>query len=63
MKCKATKRFLDKHDLPYREGSVEDVPDLIAEHGLKTAPVVVAPDGKVWGDFRLDLLEPYVPKK
>lgn len=58
--CKATKRFLTARGIPFREVALADVdPAQVSawqERGLLAAPIVEAPDGRVWAGFRPDSL-------
>lgn len=55
--CTLTKRWLEKHGVPY---SVEDLDPAILEAakdaGITSAPLVVTSGGEYWGGFRPDLL-------
>lgn len=49
MPCKMTKRFLDEHNIKYKEFSISD-PKYLEEAkatGFTQLPIVVAPDGTV----------------
>lgn len=65
--CKATKRWLDKRDIPYQEVDITTSPkdaDAIRELGFKKAPVVIVSTGDpetdlMWQDFHPGNLEKY----
>jgi len=65
--CKATKRWLDKHDIPYTEVDVTTSPvdaEAIRELGFKEAPVVIVSTGDpetdlMWSGFIPDNLRKY----
>ena len=58
VQCTSTKRFLEKHNLPYVEHSLTDHPEQAAKFrdaGYATAPVVVTNHG-TWVGFQIDKL-------
>lgn len=59
VQCRSTKRFLDKHNLPYQEYDLTEHPEQAAkfrEAGYATAPVVVTNHG-AWAGFQYDKLQ------
>lgn len=60
MKCNLTKRKLDKHGLPYESVDLTQNAEALSwvrENGYQGAPVIVAPDGNHWNDYRPTLIE------
>ena len=61
MPCKMTKRYLDKHDLPFEEHPAQEHLDALTAQGISSAPGVFAyRDGEfigAWGGYRPDLME------
>lgn len=60
MKCFATKRAMDSYGMDHEDLFLEDDPDMLAEakaEGHVAAPIVVAPDGSMWSDYRPDLVK------
>jgi glutaredoxin-like protein NrdH len=55
--CKLTKMRLTKQGIPFTEVPVTELMDVAAEHNLTSAPIVIAPDGRVWGGYRPDELD------
>ncbi|WP_304487031.1 glutaredoxin domain-containing protein [Cellulosimicrobium sp. TH-20] len=58
VQCEATKRYLDRHGVEFREVDLLDVPEVadgFRAEGILAAPVVVSPVG-TWGGFRPDRL-------
>lgn len=57
--CKATRTYLEKHNIPYIEAQLETNPQIIEtakQHHILTAPIVTitTPDGNIqdiWGGF------------
>lgn len=60
-KCDATKRAMDKQGLEYEVLRAEDHQDIVeevrAEIGSVVAPIVIAPDGSFWTDYRPDMVK------
>ena len=59
VQCNSTKRFLDKHDLPYTEYDLTERPEQAEKFrnaGYATAPVVVTSHG-TWAGFQYDKLQ------
>ncbi|AXN53352.1 NrdH-like glutaredoxin [Mycobacterium phage Thonko] len=58
-KCNLTKRQLDKREIAYEERPADsaECKALIDAHGFTSAPVVVAPSGDVWDDYRPDRID------
>lgn len=57
--CNFTKKKMDKLGIDYETRSFQDSPEasqIAREHGITTAPLVVAGD-KVWGGYRVNLIE------
>ena len=56
--CNTTKRWLDKHGIPYDAKSIEDNMDVVREllPDATSAPVVIT-DTDVWFGFRPDKLK------
>lgn len=64
--CKATKRKLAKHSIPFTEINVEenaDAAQFLRDGGYTEAPVVITSDGTEWTGFRPDLIEALIPKE
>ena len=60
VKCTATKRMFTKQGVPFEDLAEEDVPDIVEEakaSGATSFPIVIAPDGSWWFDFRKDLVD------
>jgi glutaredoxin-like protein NrdH len=65
--CKATKRWLDKRDIPYTEVDISTSPDdakAIIALGFKEAPVIIVSTGDpetdiMWSSFHPDNLSKY----
>ena len=65
--CKATKRWLDKRDIPYTEVDISTSPDdakAILALGFKEAPVIIVSTGDpetdiMWSSFHPDNLTKY----
>ena len=65
--CKATKRWLDKRDIPYTEVDISTSPDdakAIIALGFKEAPVIIVSTGDpetdiMWSSFHPDNLTQY----
>ena len=59
--CDATKLHLDRRGVAYRELPLESMTvearELVASRGISSAPVVVAPDGDMWGGYRPDRID------
>lgn len=58
--CTATVRWLHRNSQDWVELDAVGDSDLLLEWGYRSAPVVVAPDGKKWSGFRPDLLTEYL---
>ena len=59
VQCNSTKRYLDRHDVPYEMVNLNENADAMAmvkEMGYVQAPVVVA-GNKHWSGFRLDQIK------
>lgn len=60
VKCDATKRRLNKHGIPFisvdASGAAEEVEEARAE-GATSFPIVIAPDGSWWSDYRVDRID------
>ena len=54
MKCRQTKRALQKAGVPFVERDAEEIRNFATEKGYVTAPVVVTADGHSWCDFRIE---------
>ncbi len=57
VKCNATTRLLARLTVPFELRLLADFPDEAEKfraEGHTSAPVVVAPDGETWSDFRPD---------
>lgn len=60
MKCDLTKRKMDKHDVPYEVIDMSTNPEAAEKArslGYQAAPVVFAPDGTHWNEYRPALIE------
>lgn len=61
MPCKLTKRYLDKHSLPFEEYPAQEHLDALTAQGISSAPGVFAyRDGEflgAWGGYRPDLMK------
>lgn len=61
MQCKMTKRYLEKHDLPFEEYEAADHMEALKAQGIQSAPGVFAYRDReflgAWGGFRPDLME------
>ena len=58
MPCRAVKRYLDKHELPYREVPLDDASRAAFQaRGILAAPVVELPGEEPFGGFRVPLLD------
>lgn len=55
--CIATKRALEKAKIGYVEAPIEDIREAALEQGIAAAPIVVLPDGTMWGGFRPDRIK------
>lgn len=63
VQCKATFRWLDKHDYPYTEIDVStdiDASDYVRGMGYSAAPVVVLSTGEHWSGFDPTRLEKHL---
>ena len=58
--CKLTKMRLTKRGIPFTEVPVDELMDVARKHNLMSAPVVVAPGGKVWSGYRPDEIDALV---
>lgn len=59
-KCDGTKRRMKKHNIPFESIPKEEAEDLVEEaraSGATSFPIVIAPDGSWWSDYRLDLID------
>ena len=57
VQCDATKRALNKHDIPFIEINLSDnmeVLDRLKAAGWMRAPIVETADGQMWSGFRPD---------
>lgn len=57
VQCDATKRALNKHDIPYIEIDLSDnmdVLDRLTAAGWMRAPIVETAEGEMWSGFRPD---------
>ena len=57
VQCDATKRTLNKHDIPFTEINLSDnmdVLDRLTAAGWMRAPIVETADGQMWSGFRPD---------
>lgn len=59
VQCNATKRILDRDNIPYEMRPAEEQRSTLQENGYATLPVVVTPAGEHWGGFRPDLIAAY----
>lgn len=63
--CKATKRKLAKHSVPFTEINVEeneDAAQFLRDGGYTEAPVVITSYGDEWTGFRPDLIEAFAQR-
>jgi glutaredoxin-like protein NrdH len=54
VQCNATKKHLDRRDIPYTVVDLTENPDkleMFLSQGLKTAPIVVTDNG-IWSGYR-----------
>lgn len=59
-KCVATKRRFTKHGIPFESIPREEAEDIVDEaraSGVLTFPIVIAPDGSWWNDYRIDKID------
>lgn len=59
VQCNSTKRYLDRHDIPYETVDLsqdEQALAMVRELGYSVAPVVIAGE-KHWSGFRLDQIK------
>lgn len=59
-KCDATKRLLKKCGIEFEELTADEAPDLVEEaraEGATSFPIVIAPNGTWWSDFRKDQID------
>ena len=59
VQCNSTKRYLDRHNIPYESVDLrqdEQALAMVRELGYTVAPVVIAGD-KHWSGFRLDQIK------
>lgn len=60
VKCDATKRRMKRHGIPFETIAAEDAADLVdeaKESGATSFPIVLAPDGSWWSDYRVDKID------
>lgn len=59
VQCNSTKRYFDKHDIPYETVDLSqdaDALEMVKELGYSVAPVVIAGE-KHWSGFRIDQIK------
>ena len=59
VQCNSTKRYFDKHDIPYETVNLNENPEAMAmvkEMGYTAAPVVIAGE-KHWSGFRIEKIK------
>lgn len=60
IKCDATKRQFNKYGIPFESIDAADDPGAVDEaraSGATSFPIVIAPDGSWWSDFRIDKIK------